>query len=222
MSKNADAPKKKGKGKVIAIVVVILLIIGVLGSGGESGSSSNDSNKPAEKSSVVSTGDVDKSLLESIVNNAKGNDESAYTADSYAALAAAIDAADAVLADPEATQDQVDDAREAVTEAVSALVEKDAPTMGQQNALRKAGQYLDTMPFSYEGLIDQLEFEGYTTEEATYAADNCGADWNEQAAEKAQDYIDMMSFSKSGLIDQLKFEGFTQEQAEYGAKAVGY
>ena len=69
---------------------------------------------------------------------------------------------------------------------------------------------------------DQLEFEGYSTEAATYAADNCGADWNEEAAESAKSYMDVMSFSRQGLIDQLLYEGFTQEQAEYGASAVGY
>lgn len=71
-------------------------------------------------------------------------------------------------------------------------------------------------------MIDQLEYEKYSVEEATYAADNCGADWNEQAAKCAQNYIDLTSFSRDGLIDQLIYEGFTQEQAEYGAQAVGY
>lgn len=95
-------------------------------------------------------------------------------------------------------------------------------SLERQNALRAAKNYLSVMPFSYSGLIEQLEYEGYSTEDATYAADNCGADWNEQAALKAQSYIDMTSFSRQGLIDQLIFEGFTQEQAEYGVSAVGY
>ena len=54
-----------------------------------------------------------------------------------------------------------------------------------------------------------------------YAADNCGADWNEQAAKKAQDYLDIMAFSRQGLIDQLQFEGYTYEQAVYGVNQVG-
>ena len=95
-------------------------------------------------------------------------------------------------------------------------------TMGQSNALKRAKEYLEYMPFSYSGLIDQLEFEGYSYSEAEYAADNCGADWNEQAALKAADYLDFMSFSRSELIDQLEFEGFTYEQAVYGAKQNGY
>lgn len=78
------------------------------------------------------------------------------------------------------------------------------------------------MAFSRSGLIDQLKYEGYTTEEATYGADNCGADWNEQAAKKAQQYMDIMSFSRQGLIDQLKYDGFTQSQAEYGVSEAGY
>lgn len=95
-------------------------------------------------------------------------------------------------------------------------------TMGQKNVLAAADDYLSIMSFSRSGLIEQLEYEGYTTDEATYAADNCNADWNEQATKSAQNYLDMTSFSRQGLIEQLMFEGFTQEQAEYGAGKVGY
>lgn len=95
-------------------------------------------------------------------------------------------------------------------------------TMGQKNARATAKAYLDYTAFSYSGLVEQLEFEGFSTEEATYAVDNCGADWNEQAAIMAQNYLDYSSFSRSGLIEQLEFEGFTAEQAEYGVTAVGY
>ncbi|MCR1839320.1 Ltp family lipoprotein [Murimonas intestini] len=95
-------------------------------------------------------------------------------------------------------------------------------TMSQKNALSKAKDYLNLTAFSYTGLIKQLEFEGFSNEDATYAADHCGADWNEQAAKKAQDYLDLTAFSRSGLIDQLVYEGFTNEQAEYGVSAVGY
>lgn len=96
------------------------------------------------------------------------------------------------------------------------------PTMGEKNALDSANNYLRFMSFSYTGLIKQLEYEGYTNQEATYAVDNCGADWNEQAAKKAEEYINTMSFSRNGLIKQLEYEGFTSEQAQYGVSAVGY
>lgn len=97
-----------------------------------------------------------------------------------------------------------------------------APTLGEKNALAKAHSYLGFSAFSKDGLIKQLNFEGFSAEEAQYAVDNCGADWNEQAALKAKSYLDFTSFSRSGLIQQLEFEGFTTEQAEYGATAVGY
>lgn len=85
----------------------------------------------------------------------------------------------------------------------------------EQNALRSALDYLDFTSFSYSGLVDQLEYEGYSTEAATYAADNCGADWNEQALQTALDYLDYSAFSYTGLIDQLEYEGFTSNQATY-------
>lgn len=88
---------------------------------------------------------------------------------------------------------------------------------GKKNALERALDYLDYSAFSYTGLIEQLEFEGFTNEEATYGADNCGANWNEQAVKKAEQYLDYTAFSYSGLVEQLEFEGFTHSQAEYGA-----
>lgn len=40
------------------------------------------------------------------------------------------------------------------------------------------------MPFSYDGLISQLQYEGFSYEQATYGVDNCGADWNSQALKR--------------------------------------
>ena len=66
-----------------------------------------------------------------------------------------------------------------------------------------------------------MEYEGYSTEDATNAVDKCGADWNEQAALKAEEYLKYSSFSRAGLIEQLEYEGFTSEQAEYGVTSAG-
>lgn len=95
-------------------------------------------------------------------------------------------------------------------------------TMGQRNALKTAANYLSFTAFSFDSLVDQLEFEGFSHDDAVFAVQNCGADWNEQAAKKAESYLDFMSFSREGLIDQLMFEGFSRDQAEYGVSAVGY
>lgn len=94
-------------------------------------------------------------------------------------------------------------------------------SVSKQNALRSAKDYLNTMAFSRQSLIEQLEYEKYSYEDAVYAVDNCGADWNQQAARSAKDYLNTMPFSRDGLIEQLEYEGFTREQAEYGVNSVG-
>lgn len=87
--------------------------------------------------------------------------------------------------------------------------------------MRSAADYLDYTAFSRTGLIGQLEFEGYSTADATWAVDRVEVDWNEQAAKSAADYLDYTSFSRQGLIDQLVFEGFTPKQAQYGVGQTG-
>lgn len=111
---------------------------------------------------------------------------------------------------------------EEVEETEEAETASSSPTTGERNALSSAKQYLSIMPFSYTGLIEQLEFEQYSHEEAVYAADNCNADWNEQAAKSAKKYLDIMSFSRNGLIEQLEYEGYTHEEAVYGVEQNGY
>ncbi len=95
-------------------------------------------------------------------------------------------------------------------------------TLGQSNAVDKAESYLRFLPFSRAGLITQLEFDKFSTEDATFAVDHITVDWNEQAAKKAQSYLDTMSFSRDQLAEQLEFEKFTPEQIAAGLAAVGY
>lgn len=121
----------------------------------------------------------------------------------------------------EIVEDDVDNAEQANKQATQANTQ-DNFTMAQKNAMKQARNYIDFTAFSYEGLIKQLEYEGYSKEDATFAVENISVDWNEQAAIKAQDYLDYSSFSRQGLIDQLLYEGFTSEQAEYGVSVVGY
>lgn len=95
-------------------------------------------------------------------------------------------------------------------------------SVSQANAAESAESYLRFSAFSRTGLIDQLEFEGYSNADATYAVDAVNPDWFEQAAKSAQSYLDFSSFSRQGLIDQLEFEGFTTEEAIYGVEAAGF
>ncbi len=97
----------------------------------------------------------------------------------------------------------------------------DSATAGEKNALRSAKTYLAVQAFSYNGLVAQLKFEGFTEEQASHGVDNCGADWMEQAKKSAAQYLKLMAYSKDALIAQLEFDGFTHEQAVYGAEVNG-
>ena len=91
----------------------------------------------------------------------------------------------------------------------------------QESALNKAEEYLNMMAFSHDSLIDQLKFEGFSEEDATYAAENCGADWQEQADKKAKEYLDTMAFSHDSLIKQLEHEKFSNKDATHAADNCG-
>ena len=106
---------------------------------------------------------------------------------------------------------------QAIPEEQSAHIE----TTGEHNALSSAKTYLNYSAFSYTGLIKQLEYEGFSSSEAEYGADNCGADWYEQAVREANSYLNYSAFSYTGLIEQLEYEGFTSSEAEYGADNCG-
>lgn len=91
---------------------------------------------------------------------------------------------------------------------------------GQERALAAAENYLDIIPQSQKALAEQLEFDGFSKADATWAAANVEADWNEQATEAAENYLDIMPQSKDALIGQLEFDGFTPAQAQHGANAA--
>ena len=108
-------------------------------------------------------------------------------------------------------------------QAVQEVSEPARPSMSvaQENAVESAQSYLRTGSFSRGGLIDQLEYEQYSTKDATFAVDYISPNWKAEAAESAQAYLDTSSFSRQGLIDQLIFEQFTRGQAEYGVNKAG-
>lgn len=95
------------------------------------------------------------------------------------------------------------------------------PRFGKDGALAKADSYLHSQAFSYDGLVHILEVEGFSTTEAEYAAEHCGADWEEQAKRKAESYLRSQAFSYDGLIHILEVEGFSRTEAEYGANHCG-
>ena len=75
--------------------------------------------------------------------------EDAYTADSYAAYAEAFKAAQAVLENADASQDEVDEALAALTEAVNGLEEKPDVEVSKDALQNLYDQYKDTQQGSY-------------------------------------------------------------------------
>lgn len=92
----------------------------------------------------------------------------------------------------------------------------------QIKIIKAAQSYAESCNMSYNSIVAQLEYEGYTNEEAKYGADNCGVDWNGQAVKSAKSYMDDFNFTKDKMIIQLEEgEGFTHDQAVYGAEHCG-
>lgn len=88
-------------------------------------------------------------------------------------------------------------------------------SLGERNALKKAESYLNYTSFSKEGLRDQLEYEGFTSDEIEYALEHIVVNWNEQALDTAESYLRYTSFSEIGLRDQLEYEEFLPDEIDY-------
>ena len=101
-------------------------------------------------------------------------------------------------------------------------------TPDEKKALEKACFYIDNYlednnGYSHQELTKKLQRSGFSAEEARFAADNCGANWNDQAAYQAGVYVVIYPNStKDRIIDLLLYEGFTYAQALAGARANGF
>lgn len=88
---------------------------------------------------------------------------------------------------------------------------------GKNGALALARRHLSWTPYSYDNLLEKLEIsEQYSHEDAVYAVDNCGADWNEQALKCIENYLSFDAHSYDKVFEILTLvEKFTNEQAIY-------
>ena len=89
-------------------------------------------------------------------------------------------------------------------------------TASQKKARQKAEEYLSAGAHSRAGLIEQLESEEFSNEDAAYGVDAAGVDWRDQAAKKAKEYLDASPHSRDELADKLTSDGFTEAEVEYG------
>ena len=90
----------------------------------------------------------------------------------------------------------------------------------KEAAVADAKKFLEKANYSYQGLYNDLVYMGYADEDAKYGADNCGADWSEQAVKRAKALAANGITNYDNLVEQLESEGFTGEQAAVGAQAA--
>lgn len=220
--KETDKKKKLSKRTILEIVGAIVLIMSLLAYSGATDSTNEVSQKYSDLQNEYDSLVEEFDSLQAEYDSYKSKMQPYETLEKAEAEARQIEANKAIEENAKAEAEKKAAEEKAAAEEEAKRKALESASIEQKNALNKGKDYLAFTAFSYTGLISQLEYEGFSTESATYAADNCGADWNEQAAKKAHDYLDFSSFSRDGLIDQLLYEGFTQEQAEYGVSSVGY
>lgn len=98
--------------------------------------------------------------------------------------------------------------------------EPQEPTEREQ-ALTQAQAYLSYEPLSYTVLVKTLQLDGYSADAATYAADNCGADWDEQASRAIVDALEVRHYSCDGVTARLNAMGFTADQTARAVNTCG-
>lgn len=91
----------------------------------------------------------------------------------------------------------------------------------QRRTIARAESYTNLMAFSRARLIQQLEFEGFTHNDAQWAVDQLTIDWNEQALKKANSYHSLMSLPPDNIRRLLTFEDFSEEQIDYAMTNIG-
>ncbi len=130
----------------------------------------------------LTIGSVDTSALEEAIAKAEALEEEDFTEESWTALEEAKAEAEAVLADPTATQSQVDEAAEALEEAIAALEEYVEPVdkselekvIKKAKSLKKADytkKSWDAMQAALKVAEETMKDEDATQEEVDAAAD---------------------------------------------------
>lgn len=84
-----------------------------------------------------------------------------------------------------------------------------------KKASSKANEFMPWIATSKKGLVGQLKYNGFTTEEAECGVNLNDFDWNDQAKRCGKSYLRSGTFSQKTLASQLKHEGFTPDQIEY-------
>lgn len=107
----------------------------------------------------------------------------------------------------------------ATTQAVTVTAPTNAHNTARDRATALSKTYLEQSSDSRSQLIARITENGFSEAEAAYAADHCGADWNNQAFKAAKKYAADGSasggFSAKSMKKQLQSDGFTESEASY-------
>lgn len=91
-------------------------------------------------------------------------------------------------------------------------------TETQDFALERARELNGYEVYSAMGLEFELVSEGFSREDARWAVDNLGEDWNNNAVEAVHELNQFASYSRVGMLQALKDGGFTQDEAQHGVE----
>lgn len=191
-------PKMKLWKKILIGIAVLFIISRVIAWG----------NRPA-----ISADEVNKIISE---NNRLEKENKKLKEDYDAAMTTLK-----MYTNEETDKEKKEQAKEEPKKEESKTENKDNVSREYQNALKTAESYLQTFPFSKQGLLEQLTSEHgskFPQDAAQYAIDNLKVDYKEQALKSAKNYMDTMPMSNDELYEQLTSEHgekFTPEEAQY-------
>ena len=111
------------------------------------------------------------------------------------------------------------------TQEPTEKADKEQVQVLSEAALERAEELLAMdIGFSPRGLETYLKGEGFSSEEAKNAVENCDADWFEQAVKAGGSAIETYDHivNREELLWFLEQCGFTSEQGEYAADVLGF
>lgn len=163
-------PKKKSSaGRIVVVIVGIVLLLALMGQCGK-----DDDNRTSSSSSSTSTTANTFSATSSVpVSVAPPTpDTPKFTPSQQNAIAKAQDYLDYTAFSREGLIKQLafEDFSDADATFAVENIEANGGVDWNEQAVKKAKDYLDYTSFSLDGLIDQLEAEGFTPSEAQYGA----------------------------------------------------
>lgn len=194
-------PKMKLWKKILIGIAVLFVLTKLFGS-----SDKKDESKPTESTSIES-----KEKLEE--ENKKLKEENKKLKEDYEAAMTTLK----MYVDKETDNENKEEPKNEENKTEN----KGEVSREYKNALKMAENYIQTIPFSKQGLYEQLTSEHgskFPEDAAQYAIDNLKVDYKEQALKSAKNYMKTIPMSDDELYEQLTSdhgEKFTPEEAQY-------